>query len=261
MAFFSKITNIFKKKKKDEYWFVPENSNSNSSRHASQNTSKYESYTEAEVEKPLKAKKAAKESKKEKRATTPIQKEAQPQKVDKNISKNKKAISPTLSEIKAEELAQKSTDYIEEEADAIAKEETVEETSLKKFNGMFEIKKSKDERYVFNLYASNHVIIATSQIYSSAKNALTGINSVIANAPRADIEDQTAKDFAVISCPKWEIYLDKAEQYRFRLRATNGSCICHSQGYTSKASCKNGIESIKRTAKNARIDKSYQKSI
>ena len=86
MAFFSKITNIFKKKKKDEYWFVPENSNSNFSRHASQNTSKYEPYTEAEAEKPLKAKKAAKESKKEKRAANPIQKEAQPQKVDKNTS-------------------------------------------------------------------------------------------------------------------------------------------------------------------------------
>jgi uncharacterized protein YegP (UPF0339 family) len=126
--------------------------------------------------------------------------------------------------------------------------------------GFFEIKKSKDDRYVFNLFAANKVIVATSQIYSSSQSALNGIKSVIANAEKAAIEDQTAKNFVSQSFPKWEIYKDKGEQYRFRLSASNGSCICHSQGYTTKASCKNGIESIIRTAKNAKIDKSYLKT-
>ena len=130
----------------------------------------------------------------------------------------------------------------------------------KVFGGAFEIKKSKDGRFVFNLYAANHVIVATSQVYSSSQSAVNGINSVIANAEKAAIEDQTLKNFTPQSFPKWEIYIDKAGQFRFRLLASNGSCICHSQGYTQKSTCKKGIESIIKTSKKAEIDKAYLKN-
>ena len=125
--------------------------------------------------------------------------------------------------------------------------------------GFFEIKKSKDDRYVFNLFASNRVIVATSQVYSSPQSALNGINSVIANAESANVEDQTVKDFVPQNYPKWEIYKDKGGDFRFRLSASNGSCICHSQGYTSKANCKKGIESIIKNTKTAKIEKTYLK--
>ena len=126
--------------------------------------------------------------------------------------------------------------------------------------GTFEIKKAKDGRYVFNLYAANHVIVATSQVYSSSSNAMNGINSVMANAPKAGIQDNTLKAAPTeLPCPKWEIYLDNGKKYRFRLIATNGSCVCHSQGYTTKANCKNGIESIIRSSQNATVDKAYLK--
>ncbi len=125
--------------------------------------------------------------------------------------------------------------------------------------GRFEIKKTKDDRYVFNLYASNHVIVATSQVYSSPQSAITGIKSVIANASKAGIEDQTLKNYTTLPYPKWEIYVDNGNQYRFRLSASNGSCVCHSQGYTKKANCKSGIESIQKFAPTARIDKAYIK--
>ena len=122
--------------------------------------------------------------------------------------------------------------------------------------GKFEIKKSKDGRYVFNLYASNNVIVATSQVYSSSTSALNGIKSVVANA-NAPIEDQSLKEFESVPYPKWEIYRDKGDQYRFRLCASNGSCVCHSQGYTSKTNCKKGIESIIKFAGDAEITKAY----
>ena len=125
--------------------------------------------------------------------------------------------------------------------------------------GKFEIKKSKDGRFVFNLYASNNVIVATSQIYSSSASAMNGIKSVIANAATANIEDQTLKAVSSVPYPKWEIYRDKSEQYRFRLSASNGSCVCHSQGYTSKTNCKKGIESIIKFAADAEITKAYIK--
>ncbi len=141
-------------------------------------------------------------------------------------------------------------------------EETQEPGKIEKasFTGKFEINRSRDgKKYFFNLYASNQVIIATSQMYSSAQSALTGVKSVIANAAKAPIEDQTLKTYETLPYPKWEIYLDNGNKYRFRLNAANGSCICHSQGYTSKSNCKNGIDSIIRSSKNPQIDKAYLK--
>ena len=139
-------------------------------------------------------------------------------------------------------------------------EEKAEPTEVKAGKtGRFEIKKAKDGRYVFNLYAPNHVIVATSQVYTTTGAAVNGIKSIIANAAKAPIEDQSLKNYAVRTYPKWELYVDKGGQYRFRLNAPNGSCIVHSQGYTSKSSCKNGIESIIRCSANPEIDKSYLK--
>lgn len=43
---------------------------------------------------------------------------------------------------------------------------------------------------------------------------------------------------------KFEIYKDKAGEYRFRLKAANGQAILASEGYKSKSSCVNGIESV-----------------
>ena len=43
---------------------------------------------------------------------------------------------------------------------------------------------------------------------------------------------------------KFECYKDKAGEFRFRLKAGNGETILSSEGYKSKASCTNGIESV-----------------
>ena len=53
--------------------------------------------------------------------------------------------------------------------------------------------------------------------------------------------------------PKFELYQDKAGEYRFRLKARNGEIIAVSEGYTAKASCENGIESVKKNAPEAEI--------
>ena len=127
-------------------------------------------------------------------------------------------------------------------------------------NGKWEIRRAKDGRFFFALYASNHTVIAYSQIYSSITAVNTGINSVIANAQKCETEDTTLKKLISLPCPKWEIYLDKAEEYRFRLYAPNGLCICHSShGYASKSGVKGCIESIKRFSVEAVVDKSYLK--
>ncbi len=51
--------------------------------------------------------------------------------------------------------------------------------------------------------------------------------------------------------PKFEVYKDKAGEFRFRLTAKNGQKILASEGYKTKAACMNGIESVKKNAANA----------
>jgi len=49
---------------------------------------------------------------------------------------------------------------------------------------------------------------------------------------------------------KFEVYKDKAGEYRFRLKAANGQNILTSEGYGKKTSCMNGVESVKKNSQN-----------
>jgi len=52
---------------------------------------------------------------------------------------------------------------------------------------------------------------------------------------------------------KFEVYQNKkSNEYRFRMKASNGQIILSSEGYKSKKACLNGIESVKNNAKNAK---------
>ncbi|MEM1212690.1 MAG: YegP family protein [Planctomycetota bacterium] len=53
---------------------------------------------------------------------------------------------------------------------------------------------------------------------------------------------------------KFEMYKDKADKFRFRLKAGNGQVIAVGEAYESKAACQNGIESIKKNAPDAPVD-------
>lgn len=54
---------------------------------------------------------------------------------------------------------------------------------------------------------------------------------------------------------KFEIYKDKAGEFRFRLKASNGQNILGSEGYARKPSCTNGIESVR---KNSQIEARFE---
>ncbi|MDK2952382.1 MAG: uncharacterized protein PWQ77_2047 [Kosmotogales bacterium] len=53
--------------------------------------------------------------------------------------------------------------------------------------------------------------------------------------------------------PKFEIFIDKKGEYRFRLKASNGEIIATSEGYSTKHECINGIESVRENAPIAKI--------
>ncbi len=106
----------------------------------------------------------------------------------------------------------------------------------------------------FDLKAGNGEVIATSEVYSSEAACQNGIQSV-KNCCVGEIEDQTVEEVVAVKHPKYEVYLDKAGEYRFRLKARNGEIIAVSEGYKAKAGCLNGIESVKKNAPDAEIVK------
>ena len=105
----------------------------------------------------------------------------------------------------------------------------------------------------FNLKAGNGQVIATSEVYTTEAACRKGIASVMKNAPIANLEDQTVEGFEVQKNPKFEVYTDKAGEFRFRLKATNGQIIATGEGYKKLASCFKGIESIRKNAVDAPI--------
>lgn len=107
----------------------------------------------------------------------------------------------------------------------------------------------------FDLKAGNGEVIATSEVYNSEDACQKGIASVQKNAPVAAVEDQTVEGYAEQKHPKFEVYADKKGEFRFRLKATNGQIIATGEGYKAKASCLNGIESVKKNAPDAEIVK------
>ena len=107
----------------------------------------------------------------------------------------------------------------------------------------------------FDLKAGNGEVIATSEVYSTEASCMNGIESVKKNAPVAAVEDQTVDGYATEKNPKFEVYQDKAGEYRFRLTATNGQVIATGEGYKAKNSCLNGVESVKKNVVDAKIEK------
>ncbi len=117
--------------------------------------------------------------------------------------------------------------------------------------GKFIITTTKNGEFTFNLKAGNgEIILTASETYTSMSACENGINSVKKNALAA-VEDQTREES--ISHPKYELYQDKAGEFRFRMKAANGQNIGKSEGYKAKASAKKGIASIGKNAPDAPV--------
>ncbi len=118
--------------------------------------------------------------------------------------------------------------------------------------GKFVVKEVKTG-FKFDLKAGNGEVIATSEVYTTEKACLNGIESVRKNAVEAKLEDQTVENYEAVTNPKFEVNVDKAGEFRFRLKARNGEIVATGEGYKAKASCLNGIDSIRRNAPEAEV--------
>ena len=104
----------------------------------------------------------------------------------------------------------------------------------------------------FNLLATNGQVIGTSEVYKTMSACKNGIDSV-KRCVEGGIEDQTVEGFEEQKHPKFVVSQDKAGKFRFNLKAKNGEIILSSQGYVTKDSCLNGINSVKNNAPDAAV--------
>ncbi len=119
--------------------------------------------------------------------------------------------------------------------------------------GKFVIKATKTG-FTLSLKAGNGEVIATGgEVFATLASCKNSIESIKKNAAIANIEDQTVEGYTKEKCPKFEIYTDKAGEFRFRLKARNGEPIAASEGYKAKPSCKNGIASVVKNAPDAEV--------
>ena len=77
-----------------------------------------------------------------------------------------------------------------------------------------------------------------------------GYAANLTSTPARAADDNSAKSAAT-----FEVYKDKAGEFRWRLKSSNGQSIATSgEGYSEKRSCLAGIESVKRNAPTAKIE-------
>lgn len=101
------------------------------------------------------------------------------------------------------------------------------------------LKKSKNDKFFFNLHATNGQSILSSELYEAKASALNGIESVRKNGVQETHFDKlSAKD---------------GSPY-FTLKASNGQVIGQSEMYTSTAARDNGIASVMKNAADAELD-------
>ena len=197
---------------------------------------------------PTEEKKVAKATDK---TTKPVQEE-KPVKATKTAKAQKetpvKETAVKESPIK-EDNAPKATKTVEKD------EETVLVEGEGKVHGKYVIKKTDKGNFVFKLFSSNYRVVAIgAQAYTTLGAAKIGVQSIINNAEKAPVENQTLKNYETLKFPKWEIYLDKKGEYRLRLYATNGSLIATTNdGYADISGAKNGIAAVARASKGCAI--------
>ncbi len=120
----------------------------------------------------------------------------------------------------------------------MAAKQTNEKTAeKKKAAGKWIIKHKGDKEYTAYLFASNGEILLTSEVYSTVDGAKTGIETIKKN----------------IALGNFEITRDKADRYFYKLKSSANRLICVGESYSTRQSCVNAIESVRRFAETAKV--------
>jgi DNA-binding protein Alba len=107
----------------------------------------------------------------------------------------------------------------------------------------FQVYKDASGKFRFRLRDDNDKIVAVGEAYEQHASCLNGIKSMQKNC-NSEIEDLTIED-RKLSNPKYQIFKDAADEFRFHLKAANGEIIAESGGYQTKEDCLKTVDVVK----------------
>jgi len=133
------------------------------------------------------------------------------------------------------------------------------ETDVVASKARFELFEDNEEKLRWRLVHQNGNIIADSaEGYASRQKAKQGLESVRKNAPGAYVVDESKDEEAPAeggSKATFELFKDKADKWRWRLRHDNGNIIADGgQGYASKQKAKQGLTSVQTNVPGAPVE-------
>ncbi len=105
----------------------------------------------------------------------------------------------------------------------------------------YNLLEASDGTWYFNLTATNHQVIGTSQMYVTKSDAQRGMSTVRALTL---ILGENPESLKAVHQQRFEVFTGEDKKFYFHLRAGNGEIVLGSQGYTAKSSAMNGIKSV-----------------
>lgn len=121
---------------------------------------------------------------------------------------------------------------------------TVSKMLIKMAEARFQIYRDVADKHRFRLRAANNKIVAVGEAYETKDGCLNGVHA-IKRYCTAEIEDVTIGE-AEMANPKFQVYKDAAEKFRFRLRAPNNEIVATGEAYETKVGCLNGVQAVKK---------------
>ncbi|WP_276259154.1 YegP family protein [Haloglomus litoreum] len=105
----------------------------------------------------------------------------------------------------------------------------------------YEVYEDKAGEYRWRLTSGNDIIADSSEGYSSKSSAKEAVERIQRDAPTASVLE--------IGTPHFEVFEDKAGEYRWRLLSKNGRIIADSgEGYSSKSGARRALENVQSDA-------------
>lgn len=147
------------------------------------------------------------------------------------------AEEPTEAPI-AEEKAVEPAPEPEEKAEPVPAPAAQKKAAPKRLMGKWTIEHKGDGEFVATLAASNGEVMLTSEAYSSADGARSGIATIIKG----------------VASGKFVIYRDKNDNYYYKLKTQNNRLLCVGEIYRAKDQCERAVESVKRIAPASTIE-------
>jgi uncharacterized protein YegP (UPF0339 family) len=117
--------------------------------------------------------------------------------------------------------------------------------------GKFVLSESS-EGFRFMLENAKGEILGLSPFFLSKNECMKAIAEVLRCAPTASLEDRTKDNCQKASDPKFVVYPDSNDMYRFSLEGENGRSLMVSPSYTSLAHCLSSIALTRYNAKGAK---------